>query len=149
MIPRTVPIFTVFVLLPLAVGVAIYVGWRSTTLLVFDWMAALGVPAHPFRATADLPQPLLYSLPDGCWAFAGTSWMLLIWRRLHPWVFVFVVLGVGSEFGQALGLVPGTFGWNDVAFYVAGSILAYTGYYCVQTLSVGNRSVDHGRPCCR
>ena len=33
-------------------------------------------------------------------------------------------LGVGSEFGQLVNIVPGTFDWYDVAAYVGGYVLA-------------------------
>ena len=140
--------FGTFVVLPIAIGTAIYLGWRSTTLLVFHWMAICGIPDDVFRPHINLPQPLLYSLPDGCWAFAGTSWMLLIWRRLHPWVFVFVVLGAGGELGQALSLVPGAFEWNDIGFYIGGFAFALIGYTYAQTLFINNRPLGHGGTCC-
>ena len=140
--------FCAFVFLPLTLGAAIYVGWRTTSLLVFDWMAICGIPADVFRPTVDLPQTILYSLPDGRWVFAGTSWMLLIWRRLHAWVFVFAALAIGGELGQAFRVVPGTFEWNDITFYVGGFILAMIGHKYAQTLFIHNRFVVHGRTCC-
>ena len=145
---RSIFMFGAFVVLPIAIGTAIYVGWRTTTLLVFHWIATSGIPADVFRSNMTFAQPLLYSLPDGCWVFAGTSWMLLIWGRLHPWVFALVVLGVGGELGQALRLVPGTFEWNDIAFYIGSFILAFIGYNYAQTLFISNRPVGHGRTCC-
>jgi len=145
---RGISTFGLLVVLPVAVGALIYVGWRSPTLLVFDWMTFCGIPLNAFRPSATLPHPILYSLPDGCWVLAGTSWMLLIWRRLHPWVFVFAVLGIGGEFGQAVHLVSGTFDWNDVAFCAGGCVLSLLGCTYVETLSIDNRPVDHGRACC-
>jgi hypothetical protein len=145
---RNMLIFGAFVLLPLAVGAAIYVGWRTTSLLVFDWMAICGISRDVFRPTVGLPETLLYSLPDGCWVFAGTSWMLIIWRRLHLWVFVFLTLAIGGEFGQALRLVPGTFEWNDIGFYLGGFLLALIGHAHAQTLLIDNRALAHGRTCC-
>lgn len=144
---RILATFAALVVLPIALGTAVYVGWRSPSLLVFDWMAFFGIPETAFRPVANLPLPLLYSFPDGCWVFAGTSWMLLIWRRVHPWVFVFVVLGVGGEVGQCVGIVPGTFDWNDIACYVGGFLLSCMGCGYAKTLCVDNRSVGHGRAC--
>ena len=96
------------VALPLLAGGMVYIGWRPTnTIVLFDWMRHWGVPADIFRPSFDLPSVILYSFPDGCWVFAGTSWMLIVWQRLHPWVFAFLVLGVGSEFAQRSGLFAG------------------------------------------
>jgi len=145
---HNISMFGAFVILPIALGTVIYVGWRTTSLLVFDWMAICGIPADVFRPAANLPQPLLYSLPDGCWVFAGTSWMLIIWRRLHAWVFIFAALAIGGEFGQAVQIVPGTFEWNDITFYTGGFILALIGHKYAQTLFIYNRPIGHGRTCC-
>ena len=140
--------FASLVVLPIVLGTVVYVGWRPTNLLVFDWMAIFGIPEKVFRPTLSLPETLLYSFPDGCWVFAGTSWMLMIWRRIHPWIFVFVLLGVGSEFGPRIGLVPGTFEWNDIAFYIGGFTLSCIGYKYEKTLFFDNRSIGNGRACC-
>jgi len=145
---RNVLMFSAFVLLPIAIGIAIYVGWRTTSLLIFNWMAFLGIPHDVFRPAVNLPPTILYSLPDGCWVLAGTSWMLLIWQRFHPWIFVFAALAIGGEFGQAVHLVPGTFEWTDIAFYLGGFVLASVGYKHAQTLFINRRTVGHGRPCC-
>ncbi|MFN9411856.1 MAG: hypothetical protein ACK57V_05675 [Pirellula sp.] len=140
--------FCLLVILPIAVGSLIYVGWRTTSLWVFHWLAFCGIPSNVFRPSAGLPSVVLYSLPDGCWVIAGTSWMLMIWKRLHPWVFTFVALAIGGEFGQAAGIVPGTFEWNDVSFYTFGFILALIGYRYAETPMVDNSLTHHDRPRC-
>jgi hypothetical protein len=145
---QNISMFGAFVILPIAFGTAIYVGWRTTSLLVFDWMAICGIPVDVFRPHTNIPQVLLYSLPDGCWVFAGTSWMLIIWRRLHAWVFIFAGLAIGGEFGQAFQIVPGTFEWNDITFYTGGFILALIGHEYAQTLFVYHRLASHGRTRC-
>jgi hypothetical protein len=147
----TLPIyrFCFFVILPVALGSLIYVGWRTNSLLVFHWLAFFGIPSNVFRPSADIPAVVLYSLPDGCWVFAGTSWMLMIWKRLHPWIFSFLGLAVGGEFGQLLDIVPGTFEWNDVFFYTFGFILALMGHRHAETLLVNNCLAHNDRPRCR
>ena len=73
--------------------------------------------------------------------------MLLIWGRIHAWVFVFAVLGVSGEIGQWTGLVPGTFDWNDIVFHVVGFILACKGHEYAKARSIDNRTVGYGRAC--
>ncbi len=63
--------------------------------------------------------------------------MLIIWRRLHAWVLIFVVIASGSEFSQAVRVVPGTFDWNDITFYLLGFVLPLIGFkYAKHCLSV-------------
>ena len=141
-------VFIAIVAMPIAVGTAVYVGWRTPSLLVFHWMALLGIPHDAFRPDVDLPAPILYSLPDGCWVFSGTAWMLLIWQRSHPWVFVIVALALGGEFGQAVHLVPGTFEWTDVTFYIVGFVLAIVVHKHAKTFLLNRRSPRYGCPSC-
>ena len=143
---QTTLMFALFVLLPVFMGSLIYIGWRTTSLRVFDWLQFLRVPQNLFRPQIQLPNTILYSLPDGCWVFAGTSWMLLIWHKLSPWVFSVVTLALASELAQALGMMPGTFEWTDVAFYIGGFALSLTGVNYAQTLLVSSCSVGHARP---
>jgi hypothetical protein len=124
--------FTFHVAFPIAIGAAIYLLFRTTSLLVFEWLRAvslfeLTLAARRLLSGISLPKWLLYSLPDGLWVYAVTSWMILIWDRNPPllWLFVGVALGVGGEVGQAISIVPGTFQHLDVIFYVAGFLAAY------------------------
>ena len=121
---RTLARFFLHVLLPTAVGTCVYVGWRLTNLLVFRWIEYCGLQSLVIRPTISLPEWLLYLLPDGCWVYAITSWMMLIWKRFTAWTWVGVVLAVGAEYGQLLGLVQGTYDTLDVVFYVGAFILA-------------------------
>jgi hypothetical protein len=101
-------------------GSAIYLGWRSTDLLVFRWIESLGLALLMVRPVWDLPSWLMYSFPDGCWVYAITSWMLIIWQRFNAWVVTGFVLAVASEIGQMLSLVPGSFDALDLFFYFIG-----------------------------
>ena len=116
--------FAIHVVLPIAIGTWIYVGWRSTDLLVFRWIEFCGLSAFVFRPAVSLPDWVLYCLPDGCWVYAATSWMLLIWQRLVPWAWLALILGVGTELGQLAGFVPGSYDLVDILFYVVAFILA-------------------------
>jgi hypothetical protein len=112
--------------LPVVLGAAIYVLFRSPRLRVFDWLHALGlgeaVPAARAwarPAAEHLPGWLLYSAPDGLWVYGLTGCLALAWRGApgrarRLWLCVGVVLGVGGELGQLVGLVPGVFDPADV-----------------------------------
>jgi hypothetical protein len=72
-----------------------------------------------------IPYIVEYCLPNGFWVYAGTSWMLLVWQHSTPWVYLYLVLGIGMEFGQLIGIVPGTFEWLDILACLLGFIVSY------------------------
>lgn len=121
--------------LALVAGGLVYLLWRSPTLWMFGWCEALGLGRHlaSLRAVAEQHEPphwLLYSFPDGAWAFAGTVVMRGIWvsgkgaMKLF-WIFVIPVLAIGSEIGQRFGFIPGGFDFNDLVACVVAVSLAF------------------------
>ncbi len=123
--------FFLHVVLPTAVGATIYLLFRTTSLLVFHWLQTLHLlplvmAARQLCSEIRLPEWLLYSLPDGLWVYAVTSWMILIWSRRPPlpWLLIGVALGVGGELGQAVGMVSGTYQHLDMIFYLLGFFTA-------------------------
>jgi hypothetical protein len=104
---------------PLGLGGFIYLSWRPTGLLMFDWAEALGlgsVLAAWRGAVAPsgelVPEAVLYSLPDALWVYALTAWFSRTWpspRLRGKWLGAGLALGVGGELGQLAGVVPGTF----------------------------------------
>lgn len=134
--------FILHVVVPTAFGTSVYVGWRSTNLLVFEWIDYFALNAFVFRPSIVLPDWLLYSFPDGCWVYATTSWMLLIWNRFVLWTWIAVLLAASAEFGQLLGLVQGTYQTLDVLFYLGGFVLA--GALNEQTHMVSVSNTCHG-----
>lgn len=141
---QAVPRFLLHVILPLAIGSCVYFGWRTQDLLAFRWLEYCGLSAFLVRPSIVLPEWILYSLPDGCWVYATTSWMIMIWKHLTLWAWVAVVLAVASEFGQLMGIVQGTYHSFDVLFYVAGFILS--GALNEKAHLVGNRNYLYAVP---
>jgi len=101
---------------------------------MFAWVNALGLraPLHDARESvattvAQLPAWVTFSLPDALWAFALMRVFCIIWkdrltRESAPWLFGAAVIAVGSELGQALSVVPGTFDPIDLVFLFIGVI---------------------------
>ena len=123
--------FALHVIVPVFLGTAIYLLFRTTNLLVFDWLGAIHLTefvssARQFVSAVRLPDWLLYSLPDGLWLYAITCWMILIWNRQPPlpWLLCGLALGLGGELGQALAFVPGTYQHLDMFFYITAFLLA-------------------------
>jgi hypothetical protein len=126
------------VALPILAGGLIYVCWRDPNLMMFRWFRALGwepIVLQLRRATAagmtTLPFWFVYSLPDGLWVYALTAFMGHVWSGSRARVvrIAFLgagpVLGAGSELGQLARLVPGSFDWTDLVFYLAAGALAF------------------------
>jgi len=85
------------VLLPLLLGLFIY--WSANSLFI----SAL----------------IRNYLPDGLWAYAFISGILLIWdRALHmTWIILVFLTAIGYEFLQYLHVVPGTGDIKDIITY--------------------------------
>lgn len=123
--------FATHVLLPTLIGAATYLLFRTPSLLAFRWVETVGLSDQLMAirghvSSVRLPNWFLYSLPDGIWVYATTSWMAIIWqgKKSWAWITIAVLLAVGSEIGQAFGIVPGTYQHLDVLFYVGAFVLA-------------------------
>jgi len=122
-------------ILALVAGGLVYLLWRSPTLWMFGWCEVLGLGRHlaSLRVVAELHEPprwLLYSFPDGAWAFAGTVVMRGIWASGKGvmkafWTSVIPILAIGSEIGQRFGFVPGGYDFNDLVACLAAVALAF------------------------
>lgn len=125
------------VVLPVAMGAAIYVAWRSPSLNLFRWLDFLGLSSAAFALRAllggvreFLPRILLFSGPDALWVYALTSAMLLIWRgptrsiRAWLWISAGFTISFVTELGQALDRFPGTFDSADLVCGFAAALLA-------------------------
>lgn len=66
-----------------------------------------------------LPQLLKNYLPDGLWAYAFISMILVIWDRHlnYGWIFIAFLLAAGFELLQQYRLVSGTADAADIMVY--------------------------------
>ena len=111
-------------ILLLVVGGIIYALWRSQSLLMFQWLDAVGVARLVERIRADvlfIPVPawIRYSLPDALWAASGVFLFSAIWSGSrsslrHIWMCIAPSLAIGGELAQAAHLIPGTFDIVDL-----------------------------------
>lgn len=119
----------------LFMGGMLYVLYRPQTLLLFHVAEGLGLTdaISQWRLqAASTWQPaefIVYCLPAGLWA---TSYVLIVGmlaqglpaKRRWTAVAFIPTLGAASELMQAMGIIPGTFDWTDLALYVL-PFLAY------------------------
>jgi hypothetical protein len=131
------------VVLPILLGTLIYVIWRPLGLRVFQWADAVGIHApvaalrlHGSRVRPHVPDFVLFSLPDGLWAYGFVASLCIIWPVPRPpafrvWALLAAAAILGPEVAQGFGIVPGTF---DVA-----DLLASFFGICLALMIVGQR----------
>jgi hypothetical protein len=110
----------------LVIGSLLYMLARPSGLIAFQWFEAFGL-GHALKVARAavapwsnrLPQFVRFSLPDGLWAFSFTRAMCLVWedvwtRQSMSWILLGPVVAIGSELGQAIHIIPGTFDIMDL-----------------------------------
>jgi len=124
-------------IISLLIGGLIYIFFRVTTLKMFGWYSSIGLERFiknirklTLHFTSQVPEWILYSLPDGLWIFSYICLMLLIWHNNISsknafWVLAIPTLAICSEIGQSLNFVPGTFDFFDLLSYIFGMTLPF------------------------
>jgi|SRR5690554_4246601 len=121
----------------IAIGGIIYILWREQSLLMFEWFKSIGVIniVESMRSFADkyysiFPKWVYFSLPNALWLFGGILLFASIWKHhcyeQYFWIGIFVTIAIGSEFGQLLGVTPGTWDNSDMLFMIVSIVCAIT-----------------------
>jgi len=122
------------VILPLILGVFLYVLYRKGDLIIFEWLNnsyISGLQKYMgigLKWSFKLPNWIIYSFPDGLWAYALSYTIIIVWNKsMKPVVLVLLtcLLGVSVEIFQLLKIISGTFDLVDVALSVIAVISAY------------------------
>ncbi|MCK5215926.1 MAG: hypothetical protein KAR05_11320 [Candidatus Omnitrophica bacterium] len=127
----------IHVLVPIFIGSLIYLMFRNSSLLVFNWIDFCGAKPFIFAARNNvlilrkyIPDFFLYSLPDGIWVYSCTFALLIIWKNCLNnlygffWIFIPLLCSLGAEFLQLFGMVEGTFCLFDITAYISFFCLA-------------------------
>jgi hypothetical protein len=116
----------------LLTGGIIYILFRTSEPVFFNWIRASGLDNwlsfarnSSLSLTPDLPDWIVYSLPNGLWAFAYALLITVIWKGSNSWLKHFwmasiPILVLGFEILQLAGIIPGTFCIQDIAFGIVG-----------------------------
>ena len=141
-------LFIILTVAALLFGGFVYILWRSSEPVFFNWMDALGldgwlnhVRIHSVSVSRFLPEWFIYSLPNGLWAFAFALCIATTWRNSKSrikyfWMGAITLLVPGFEILQYFQVIPGTFCFQDLLF---GSIGLITGIF-IGTKSIKNYS---------
>lgn len=121
---------TIIFFLPLILGGFIYIIFRTERLIMFRWFEYLNISnkisnIQNLRNISSFPNWFIYSLPDGLWMFSYTAASLEIWKHAITkqnifWIFSIPIVAVLSEFLQIFKIIPGTFDFIDLTFYLLG-----------------------------
>jgi hypothetical protein len=117
-------------------GGMIYVLLRPPGTVFYHWISDSGLD-HLFSAAVlddqftparPVPEWILFSLPNGLWAFAYSLLITGIWsgstsRIRYFWMATIPLLVLGFEILQFVRIIPGTFCMQDLAIGAAGLIL--------------------------
>ncbi len=130
-------------------GGTIYILFRPSEPVFFQWIRVAGLDnmlsaarRNTFLSGLQLPDWIVYSLPNGLWSFAysliitgiwagSKSWLRYVWMASIP------LLVLGYEMLQYQGIIPGTFCLQDIAMGTAGLIFG------ILIIAIINKSNHH------
>lgn len=119
----------------LLAGGIIYIIFRSSEPLFFTWTNSTQaihwiniIRNSSLSLSKVLPEWIVYSLPDGLWAFGYSLLITGIWSGSKSllryfWFASIPLLVLGFEFLQFARLIPGTFCLQDIALGIAGIVI--------------------------
>jgi hypothetical protein len=119
----------------LLAGGIIYILFRTSKPVFFNWISSVGLDGwlnsarnRSLSLTPLLPDWIVFSLPNGLWAFAYALLITAIWSGSKSplryfWMASIPLLVLGYEILQLAGIIPGTFCIQDVALGIAGSTI--------------------------
>lgn len=119
----------------LLAGGIIYIIFRSSEPLFFSWTNSTRaihwiniIRNSSLSFSKILPEWIVYSLPDGLWAFGYSLLITGIWSGSKSllryfWFASIPLLVLGFEFLQFARLIPGTFCLQDIALGIAGIVI--------------------------
>jgi len=123
------------IVLPVFLGITVYTLWGSKHLIIYRWLgdSVSGNISRIQNSSAiqniKVPNWIKYNVPDGLWLYSLTTLIIFIWqKKLNiyslPWILLCPFLAFGSEIGQGLKIIPGTFDVIDLLAYSLATVAA-------------------------
>jgi hypothetical protein len=106
----------------LVTGMGIYLFFRNTNMLLFEWMPKLLFFKNVYIPVKQsvFTSVLFFNLPDALWFLSGILFLRFIWFYRHKeqnvYIICFFLIGVVFEISQLSDNIPGTFDWLDLFF---------------------------------
>jgi hypothetical protein len=124
---------TILILSPLIIGASIYIFFRETNLLIYSWLGIseeIALIQNNKVNGLQLPDWVLYQLPDGLWLFSFVILLGAICKTYHFNIYISsfaFFLAITLEFLQKKYL-PGIFDRADIIAYIIVLILIFILY---------------------
>jgi len=122
-------------MIPLFVGLSIYLFLRDENILLFCWINDIGllnqivsIRKYTLAFRESMPSWFIYTLPDGIWVYSFTICLGIVWygsRCFYYWLLIGFYMGVISELLQLFNIIRGTFCMNDMIVNFISLITAY------------------------
>ena len=125
--------FYIYLSIPaLLLGGIIYILFRASEPVFINWIRTIGLDSwlnfargKSLSSSLHLPAWIVFSLPNGLWAFAYAFLITGIWWGSGSWLKYFwmasiPLLVLGYEILQYAGSIPGTFCMQDIALGIVG-----------------------------
>ena len=131
-------------------GGLIYILFRPVEPLFLNWFSAVGIEnwigtlrEKSLSISSTLPQWMVYSLPNGLWAFAYTSTVIFIWTGSKSfikyfWFLSIPVLVFGFEVLQHTGDLQGTYSLIDLIWGAIGITIGFITAYIISRQNSSN-----------
>lgn len=122
-------------IIPVIVGGLIYLTYRTDSLLMFSWFEKVQLKgavdwlrSNNHLQNLKIPHWVKFSLPDALWLFSFTYMILLLWdftinKQSIGWILLAPIVGLSSEVGQLIKIIPGTFDIVDLLLLLLAAIL--------------------------
>jgi hypothetical protein len=124
-------------LLPVILGGLIYLTYRTESLVLFGWFNKIGLTntvdflrSNQYLQNLTIPNWIKFSLPDALWLFSLNLTLLTLWnfkvnRQSAFWLLSAPTIGLFSEIGQMVNIVPGTFDIVDLVLLFLATLIPF------------------------
>ena len=118
-------------------GLVLYVLFRPTTLLMFQWADSFGLMeiirmarSHVHGLNRYLADWIIFSLPYALWVLSYRFCISGIWGKSTSsdrvgWFWGVPITAIASELAQGLGFIPGHFDSLDLISIIFATIIGY------------------------
>lgn len=122
---------------PVILGGLIYLTYRTDTLFMFSWFNKIGLldsigllRSNQQLQNLTIPSWVKFSLPDALWLFSFNYVLLTLWNfKINSqsafWLFLAPTIGLFSEIGQLMGIIPGTFDSVDLLLLFIATVIPF------------------------
>jgi hypothetical protein len=109
-------------LVSLGTGMGIYLFFRNTNMVLFEWIPKLHFFKDVYIPTKQsvFTSMLFFNVPDALWFLSGILFLRFIWfyrfKEQNVYLICFYLTGAVFEISQLSENIPGTFDWLDLFF---------------------------------